>query len=85
MSRNTSPNHPPRGDLRDPGRCRPEFTAAILEDLAWLGLEPDGAPLVQSGRTPLYAAALERLASREAAAPAVPTDGMDEARSHETE
>lgn len=45
----------------DPGRARPEFVGGILEDLAWLGLEPDGAPLVQSQRTELYAAALDRL------------------------
>lgn len=25
----------------DRGRCRPEYEAALLEDLAWLGLEPD--------------------------------------------
>jgi glutamyl-Q tRNA(Asp) synthetase len=45
----------------DPGRARPEFVGGILEDLAWLGLAPDGAPIVQSERTQLYAAALERL------------------------
>lgn len=42
-------------------RCRPEFTAAILEDLAWLGLGWDGEPIVQSTRLPLYQAALDRL------------------------
>lgn len=45
----------------DPGRCRPEFVDGILEDLDWLGLAIDGAPLVQSRRTGLYAEALERL------------------------
>ncbi|WP_426265823.1 tRNA glutamyl-Q(34) synthetase GluQRS [Sphingomonas sp. LHG3443-2] len=45
----------------DPGRARPEFVGGIREDLAWLGLAPDGAPIVQSERTHLYAAALERL------------------------
>ncbi|NJC05120.1 glutamyl-Q tRNA(Asp) synthetase [Sphingomonas kaistensis] len=45
----------------DPGRARPEFVGGILEDLEWLGLQPDGAPIVQSERTNLYAAALERL------------------------
>lgn len=29
----------------DRGRCRPEFEEGILEDLAWLGLEPDSASL----------------------------------------
>ena len=45
----------------DPGRARPEFVGGIVEDLAWLGLAPDGEPIVQSQRTHLYAAALERL------------------------
>ncbi|WP_338505372.1 tRNA glutamyl-Q(34) synthetase GluQRS [Sphingomonas kaistensis] len=45
----------------DPGRARPEFVVGIREDLAWLELEPDGAPIVQSERTHLYAAALDRL------------------------
>jgi glutamyl-Q tRNA(Asp) synthetase len=45
----------------DPGRARAEFVAGIMEDLAWLGLAHDGEPLVQSGRTQLYAAALEEL------------------------
>lgn len=47
----------------DPGRARPEFVGGILEDLAWLDLQPDGAPIVQSQRTQFYAAALERLKS----------------------
>jgi glutamyl-Q tRNA(Asp) synthetase len=45
----------------DPGRCRPEHVAGIEEDLCWLGLEWDGEPLVQSERTDIYAAALDRL------------------------
>nr|WP_294169299.1 tRNA glutamyl-Q(34) synthetase GluQRS [uncultured Sphingomonas sp.] len=45
----------------DPGRSRPEFVDAILEDLAWLGLPHDGEVLVQSDRTQLYATALQRL------------------------
>ena len=45
----------------DSGRCRPEFVAGIMEDLDWLGIAVDGAPLVQSERTHIYAAALERL------------------------
>ena len=32
----------------DPARCRPEYAAAILEDLAWLGLDWDGEVRVQS-------------------------------------
>ncbi len=45
----------------DPGRCRPEFLAGIFGDLDWLGIAVDEAPLVQSERTHLYSAALERL------------------------
>ena len=45
----------------DPGRARPEFVSGIVEDLAWLGLAPDGEALVQSRRTHLYAEALEEL------------------------
>jgi glutamyl-Q tRNA(Asp) synthetase len=45
----------------DPGRSREEFVAAILDDLAWLGLGWDGEVLRQSRRLPLYAEALERL------------------------
>jgi glutamyl/glutaminyl-tRNA synthetase len=45
-------------------RCRPEYEASILEDLAWLGFEPDEGlhPLCrQSDRDHVYRAALERL------------------------
>jgi glutamyl-tRNA synthetase/glutamyl-Q tRNA(Asp) synthetase len=45
-------------------RCRPEYEASILEDLAWLGFEPDEGrhPLVrQSDRDRIYREALERL------------------------
>ena len=45
----------------DPGRCRPEFVAGIMEDLAWLGIAPDAPPLVQSERIANYAAALDQL------------------------
>ena len=45
----------------DPGRCRPEYFAAIFEDLAWLGLDWDGTPRVQSEHGRDYAAALARL------------------------
>lgn len=56
----------------DQGRCRPEYAAAILEDLEWLGLEPDlGTPgelragasrYRQSDNYAAYEAALQRLA-----------------------
>ncbi len=46
----------------DTGRCRPEFTDAILDDLAWLGLTWDGAVRRQSRHWDDYRAALDRLA-----------------------
>ncbi|WP_119304491.1 tRNA glutamyl-Q(34) synthetase GluQRS [Dongia deserti] len=45
----------------DPTRCRPEFEAAILEDLAWLGLDWDGPVRRQSEHLADYAGALDRL------------------------
>ena len=58
-----------RNDDLDRARCRPEYVAAMIEDLRWLGLDwsegPDlggpHAPYDQSARLPLYRAALERL------------------------
>lgn len=46
----------------DPQRCRPEFDAAILEDLAWLGLDWDGPVRRQSEHLADYGAALNQLA-----------------------
>ena len=48
----------------DPTRCRPEFTAAVLEDLAWLGLDWDGDVRVQSAHLPDYARTLDTLSGR---------------------
>ncbi len=48
----------------DPSRCRPEFATAILEDLAWLGLDWDGDVRVQSGHLPEYQALLDALSER---------------------
>jgi glutamyl-tRNA synthetase/glutamyl-Q tRNA(Asp) synthetase len=55
----------------DRERCRPEYEKAILDDLDWLGFEPDVFPTAcfragrcdgrQSDRHALYAEALERL------------------------
>jgi glutamyl-tRNA synthetase/glutamyl-Q tRNA(Asp) synthetase len=45
-------------------RCRPEYEASIVEDLGWLGFEPDEGvdPLIrQSARDRVYRQALERL------------------------
>jgi glutamyl-Q tRNA(Asp) synthetase len=48
----------------DATRCRPEFEAAIYEDLAWLGLEWETPPRRQSDHIDDYAAALEGLIAR---------------------
>lgn len=45
----------------DPGRCKPEFEDAIIEDLAWLGLEWEQPVLRQSERMDVYTHALETL------------------------
>ena len=55
----------------DPQRSRPEYAAAIMDDLRWLGLDWDEGPDVggpcgpylQSARAQLYQRALERLES----------------------
>ncbi|WP_198372372.1 tRNA glutamyl-Q(34) synthetase GluQRS [Roseomonas rosulenta] len=48
----------------DPTRCRPAYTVAILEDLAWLGLDWDGPVRVQSQHLADYRVALDGLAAR---------------------
>ncbi len=55
----------------DRQRCRPEYEAALLEDLEWLGFQPDIAPPAefrrgptryrQSDNAPAYRAAVEQL------------------------
>lgn len=50
-----------RNDDLDRARCRPEFVAAMQEDLRWLGLDWDGPLYSQSERLPLYRAALKKL------------------------
>ena len=45
----------------DRSRCRPEFEAVLLEDLAWIGLEWEQPVLRQSERAAVYAQALRRL------------------------
>lgn len=46
----------------DRDRCKPEYEAAILQDLAWLGLDWQHPVLRQSDRMAAYRAALDRLA-----------------------
>lgn len=43
-----------RVEDHDRGRCRPAYEAALLDDLDWLGLVPDGAgtETFRAGRTP---------------------------------
>ena len=48
----------------DRGRCRPEFEAAIYDDLAWLGLQWEKPVRRQSEHFGDYAAALEKLRDR---------------------
>src|SRR4029079_7755681 len=45
----------------DRQRSRPEYEAAILEDLAWLGFAADGPPVRQSARDDIYVHALDTL------------------------
>lgn len=48
----------------DPIRSKPDYAAAIEEDLAWLGLAWDGPVTRQSERMAFYAEALARLDAR---------------------
>ena len=48
----------------DRARSRPEFEAALLEDLGWLGFVPDGALTRQSERSAVYERALDDLRKR---------------------
>lgn len=48
----------------DPTRCRPEFDAGILEDLAWLGLDWDGPVRRQSEHLSDYATVVDALDRR---------------------
>ena len=48
----------------DPARCRPQFADAILEDLAWLGLDWDGEVRVQSEHLSEYRTVLDALRAR---------------------
>jgi len=48
----------------DRERCRPEYDAGILEDLAWLGYVPDGPAVRQSDRDAIYHRAARTLVER---------------------
>lgn len=60
----------------DPGRCRPEFEAAILEDLDWLGVACEPNPRRQSKHAGDYARALAALQARELVYPCYCTRGQ---------
>ena len=53
-----------RNDDLDRARCRPEFVAAMQEDLSWLGLDWDGPMISQSSRIDRYRNGLEELHAR---------------------
>jgi glutamyl-Q tRNA(Asp) synthetase len=48
----------------DAARCRPEFEAAVLEDLGWLGVTWEAPVRRQSQHLETYRAAIERLEAR---------------------
>jgi glutamyl-Q tRNA(Asp) synthetase len=54
----------------DATRCRPEFEAAIIEDLAWLGIEWEAPARRQSEHFSLYRDALQRIADKDLVYPA---------------
>ncbi len=56
-------------------RSKPEWKAAIIADLTWLGLTWDGPILEQSAHIPAYAARLETLAARDLLYPCSCTRG----------
>lgn len=45
----------------DPTRCKPEFVAAMLDDLTWLGVTSDGPMLVQSEHFSIYVSVAQQL------------------------
>ncbi len=53
-----------RMENTDLERCRPEYDAAILDDLRWLGVMWDGPVLRQSEHIPRYTARLQPLIER---------------------
>ncbi|GBQ89598.1 glutamyl-tRNA synthetase [Gluconacetobacter johannae DSM 13595] len=48
----------------DPVRCRPDYVEAIVEDLAWIGITPDGPVRRQSAHLPDYRRVLDALSAR---------------------
>ncbi len=48
----------------DAGRCRPEHTEQIIDELKWLGIDWDGPVRIQSGRMADYRRVLAELTNR---------------------
>ena len=69
----------------DQTRCRPEFEAAIYEDLAWLGLDWERPVRRQSEHLNAYASALQRLDMLGVIYPSVMTRGEIKAAIAEAE
>src|SRR5262245_14529716 len=59
----------------DSPRVKPGAAAEACADLAWLGLDWDGGPVVQTERLPRYRAALEELQKQELVYPCTCTRG----------
>lgn len=53
----------------DSPRVKPWATAQAIEDLAWLGIEHDGVPIIQTERSELYQQLLDRLVADDRAYP----------------
>ena len=53
----------------DDSRCKPALHGQIEEDLTWLGIDWDNAPLIQTGRLNAHREALESLKAQEAVYP----------------
>ncbi|MBR90268.1 MAG: tRNA glutamyl-Q(34) synthetase GluQRS [Verrucomicrobiales bacterium] len=50
-----------RNEDLDPQRCKTKYRQAAIEDLKWLGIQWNGAPVDQSNRLPIYRAAFQKL------------------------
>jgi glutamyl-Q tRNA(Asp) synthetase len=69
----------------DINRCKPEFTQAIFEDLAWLGLDWPVPVMIQSERFEIYADAANRLRQRDLIYPCFCTRADIAAKAEDTD
>ncbi len=65
-----------RVEDHDRGRCRPEYEAALLDDLDWLGLVPDGAGTATFRAGPTAQRQSDNTASYEARLGALEANGL---------